>query len=297
MCLLAHGVFRKEDWIHGWCEHLHSPLPWDLVQPSSKAVGGDWITTPSRVIPGGLSLPRGSSGAAWESIPGSCWQRLSHYCAPGQRHCFDDLTCCLGRDGFTCWLLFSTATIQTEETAECPPPASSARFCRCEGGAQKEQQAAFRWWDACLAKGFGSLWPPYNWDPDENNRESVSSGQGWLPDQIHGFRFGTFQPFSSDVKNTFTLGNWFSILSANLLGDTIDGKGDPRGPNHINHRVSLSLYIHIYIYMQFYLYKQVSKRGLAFSSNSLLGYAILNIYIYLFTYLFIYSSGKGTQWA
>jgi hypothetical protein len=47
---------------------------------------------------------------------------------------------------------------------------------------------------------------------------------------------------------------------------------------------SLSLYIYIYIYMQFYLYKQVSKRGLAFSSNNLLGYAIL--YIYLFTYLF-----------
>jgi len=109
-----------------------------------------------------------------------------------------------------------------------------------------------------------------------------------LPDQIHGFRFGTFQPFSSDVKNTFTLGNWFSILSANLLGDAIDGKGDPRGPNHINHRVSLSLYIYTYIYMQFYLYKQVSKRGLAFSSNSLLGYAILNIYIYIYIYLFIY---------
>ena len=28
---------------------------------------------------------------------------------------------------------------------------------------------------------------PYNWDPDENNRESVSSDQGWLHDQFHAF--------------------------------------------------------------------------------------------------------------
>ena len=161
MCLLAHGVFGKEDWIHDQCEHLHSPVPWDLVQPSSKAIGGDWITTPSRIIPGGLSLPWGSSGATWESVPGPCWQRLSHHCAPGQCHRFDDLTCCLGRHGFTCWVFFSPATIQTEEKAECPPPASRARIWSCgPGGAQEEQQTAFRWWDACLAQAFGFPWPP-----------------------------------------------------------------------------------------------------------------------------------------
>jgi hypothetical protein len=133
--------------------------------------------------------------------------------------------------------------------------------------------------------------PPYNWDPDENNRESVSSGQGRLPDQIHGFRFGTFQPFSSDVKNTFTLGNWFSILSANLLGDTIDGKGDPRGPNHINHRVSLSLYIHIYICNFIYISRSQKEVWPLVPTIS------WGMQYYIYIYLFIYSSGKGTQWA